>query len=331
MKWAVLLYLLAALTFSTPGYAVPATPGRVPAVLLFGRPYVQVTDWARAHGYAVSWLKRDETLQLVGSTSRIVMTVDSCDAQINGVQVRLLFALCKHGEAVYLSYLDAQTTLRPILYPPRNIPRRPIKTICLDPGHGGNEPGFHVGSRDEKTYTLLLAQEVKDQLSRAGFKVSLTRTRDTVVDLPVRPELANKREADLFISLHFNAAVGGSTATVRGVEVYCLTPAGAPSSNSQGVGAESGSFAGNANNDRNLWLAYELQRTLPRELQTEDRALRRARFAVLKDALMPAVLIESGYMSHPDEGRKIFDPTYRRQIARAIVQGVLAYKRTVER
>ena len=63
----------------------------------------------------------------------------------------------------------------------------------------------------------------------------------------------------------------------------------------------------------------------------EDRGLRRARFAVLRDAPMPAVLVEGGYMSHPSEGKKIFDPGYRRELARAIATGILSYKKTVER
>src|SRR5262249_56555705 len=123
--------------------------------------------------------------------------------------------------------------------------------------------------------------------------------------------------ADLFVSLHFNSAPS-SARTVRGCEVYCMTPPGAPSSNSRGEGRTSGSYMGNRSNDRNVWLAYEVQRSLIRVPQMEDRGLRRARFAVLRDAAMPAVLIEGGYMSHPSEGRKIFDASYRRATARAL-------------
>ncbi|HQH03701.1 MAG TPA: N-acetylmuramoyl-L-alanine amidase, partial [Verrucomicrobiota bacterium] len=90
-------------------------------------------------------------------------------------------------------------------------------------------------------------------------------------------------------------------------------------------------FIGNRNNSRNLFLAYQVQAALVRNLATEDRGVRRARFAVLRDAAMPAVLIEAGFMSHPVEGRKILTAAYRQQIARAIVEGLLAYKKAVER
>jgi N-acetylmuramoyl-L-alanine amidase len=83
-------------------------------------------------------------------------------------------------------------------------------------------------------------------------------------------------------------------------------------------------------NRQNTFLAYQVQKSLTRTLDVEDRGVHRARFAVLRDAVMPAILIEGGFMSHPVEGRKIFDPAYRRQMARAIVDGVGAYKRAVE-
>jgi N-acetylmuramoyl-L-alanine amidase len=79
-----------------------------------------------------------------------------------------------------------------------------------------------------------------------------------------------------------------------------------------------------------MLLAFQMQKALVRGLGVEDRGVRRARFWVLRDAIMPAALVEAGFMSHPTEGKKILDPQYRRQIARCIVQGLLAYKKTVE-
>ena len=116
----------------------------------------------------------------------------------------------------------------------------------------------------------------------------------------------------MFVSLHFNAAETGRN-TVQGAEVYCLTPAGASSTNARGEGAGAGSFPGNRHNDQNLFLAYQVQKALTRNLAVEDRGVRRARFAVLRDAVMPAVLIEAGFMSHPAEGRKIFTAAYRQE------------------
>jgi N-acetylmuramoyl-L-alanine amidase len=293
-----------------------------------GREYVRLEDWARMNQFQIRWLDREKTFQLSNRVARLTFIVNSCGAQLNGVETWLSFPINLRNGVILISQLDLQKTLGPILYPPANKPGFKIKTICLDPGHGGRDSGNRVGSNEEKKYTLLLAQEVGNQLQRAGFKVLFTRTSDTFVDLPDRPLLANRRRADLFVSLHFNS-IETSRSEVNGVETYSITPAGTTSTNARGEG-DTRWVSGNGNDEKNLLLAYQVQKFLTRELAVEDRGLRRARFAVLRDAAMPAILIEGGFMSHPVEGRKIFDAAYRRQLARAIVDGVLAYKRIVK-
>ncbi len=294
-----------------------------------GQKYVRLTDWAKANRFEVGWLKPEETLQLSNRWSRILVAVDSREAQINGVRVWLLYPAVAQSGTLGLAQLDVEATLRPLLWPPRNQPGAKVRTVCLDPGHGGKDPGNQVGSSQEKQHTLLLAKEVRAQLARAGLKATLTRSTDSFVELPARPELAKRRSADLFVSLHFNAAEA-SRNTVHGAEVYCLTPAGASSTNARGEGEGGGWFAGNRHNEQNLYLAYQVQKALTQNLAAEDRGVRRARFAVLRDAVMPAVLIEAGFLSHPVEGRQIVTAAYRRKMAHAIVEGLLAYKRAVE-
>jgi N-acetylmuramoyl-L-alanine amidase len=299
------------------------------AVQVSAPSYVRLVDWAKANGFDSRWLKPEETILLSRNGSKLVMTVDSREAQINGVQVWLLLPVVARYRSLCVAQLDVDRTLRPLLSPPRAQSGTKIRTICLDPGHGGKDPGNQVGSNQEKHFTLLLAQEVRSELARAGIKATLTRTTDTFVDLPTRPELAKRRGTDLFVSLHFNAADAGRS-TVQGAEVYCLTPVGASSTNARGEGAGAGWFTGNQHDDQNLCLAYQVQKSLTRNLAVADRGVRRARFAVLRDAVMPAVLIEAGFMSNPAEGRKIFTSEYRQKMARAIVDGLLAYKRAVE-
>ena len=234
--------------------------------------------------------------------------------------IKLFTTVDRGGPLV--SQLDLAKTLSPLINPARSSARR-ITTICLDPGHGGKDTGNHVGSHYEKIYTLALAQELRDEFKAAGFQVMLTRTQDAYVE---RPNLANRRGADLFVSLHFNAAPTDAS-HVHGPETYCITPVGASSSNAQGEGANHGASPANRVESQSLRLAYQVQRSLVKNLAVEDRNVRRARFAVLREAEMPAILIESGYMTHPVEGRKIFDAGYRRQIAAAIVKGILNYQK----
>jgi N-acetylmuramoyl-L-alanine amidase len=229
--------------------------------------------------------------------------------------------------AAYVPPVDLTTTLQPLLWPPRQ-PKQ-VTSICLDPGHGGKDPGHLAGKEQEKKYTLLFARELGDQLSKAGFKVSYTRSNDSFVDLTTRSEVARKRNADLFVSLHFNSVDGPGAEAVKGVEVYCMTPAHTSSTNARGEGSAMGSCAGNRFDSRNILLAYQMQKALVTKLGLEDRGVRRARYAVLRNAEMPAVLIESGFLSNREESKRIYDAKYRRQLAQAIVQGVQDYKKAI--
>jgi N-acetylmuramoyl-L-alanine amidase len=293
--------------------------------------YVSLSEWARANVLSVHWLERDKTIQLDGRGAHLTFNVearsDARRAQVNGVQTWLAFPILYQNGRALISQIDLEETLGPVLSPPKNRPGVEVKTICLDPGHGGNDPGYQVGSNDEKKYTLLLAQEVRAQLKAAGFKVVLTRTTDVKIPLEDRPVVAKRNGADLFISLHFNATETGRN-EVKGTEIFCLTPAGATSTNARGEG-DTRWVAGNRNDERNMLLAYQMQKSYSKSLNIEDRGVKRARFQVLREAPMPAILIEGGFMSHPAEGRKIYDPAYRKQMAKAIVEGVQAYKKAV--
>lgn len=292
--------------------------------------YVRVTEWAKWQGLQARWLKRDESFQLTNAAARLQFTVDSREARYNGLQLWLLYPLVSRGNEIFISQLDIDTTFRPLLAAPRNDPGKKVRTICLDAGHGGRDPGNQAGGRQEKDLTLRLASELRDQLQKAGFKVVFSRTSDRFIELSERADLARKRGADLFVSLHFNGT-GGDRSAAQGSEVYAMTPAGAASTNARGEGAGSGAYAGNRNNAKNLLLAYQIQKSLVRGLNSEDRGVRRARFEVLREATMPAVLIEAGFLSHPVEGKKIFTAEYRKQMARAIVEGIQSYKKVVER
>jgi N-acetylmuramoyl-L-alanine amidase len=299
--------------------------GAARADFINGQNYAPLADWAGANGFRIIWPAHNEVV-LTNRTSRLVFGVDSAQAEINGVNVRLSFPAAKDRTGALIAQFDLDTAIRPLLSPSHYVDQKKITTICLDPGHGGKDSGNRVGFHYEKNYTLPLAFEVRDQLKKLGFKVILTRSTDTFVDLPVRPAIANSRGADLFVSLHFNAAQSGRD-EVSGPETYCITPVGASSSNAQGEGGDYGPTTANRFGNKSLLLAYQMEKSLVQNLGAEDRGVRRARFAVLRDAAMPAILIEGGYMTSPVEGKKIYDASYRKQMASAIVKGILNYQR----
>jgi N-acetylmuramoyl-L-alanine amidase len=304
------------------------------AALISGHSYTPLGDWARANGLYGFTRDHGHEIVLTNRIVRMVFDVDSAQVEINGVNVRLSFPVANVKGVPFIAQLDLDKTIRPLLYPSRYVTPKRITTICLDPGHGGKDTGNRVGGpffgHSEKTYTLALALELRDQLKRAGFNVILTRSRDAYVDLPLRPDIANQHGADLFVSLHFNATATGRD-EAQGPETYCITPVGALSSNAHGEGGESvvgsGPTTANRYENQSLLLAYAMEKSLVQNLNVNDRGVKRARYWVLRDADMPAILIEGGFMTHPPEAEKIYDAAYRKQMAAAIVRGILSYQK----
>ena len=317
---------LALLLCAAVGFGVPATSSRLPRVSFAGRDYTPFDAWARANGFQWRWTSKNDFVATKGA-KQMQFNLESRNMSLNGVTVRLSQPVRAQNGAPYLAEVDFTTVLQPILYPPKNRARGSVKNICIDPGHGGRDPGKQVGGEQEKKYSLLLALELATQLRKEGYTVSLTRISDEFIDLPVRPSLARRRGADLFISLHFNSFTDRE---VHGVETYCMTPQRESSSNAQGEGAANGGYVGNLNNARNMVLAYELHKSIVTGTRLEDRGIKRARFQVLREAEIPAVLIEGGFMSNPSEARNIYSATWRRQFAQSIVNGVQSYRRMVE-
>jgi N-acetylmuramoyl-L-alanine amidase len=293
--------------------------------VISGSDYIHLADWADTAGFTMKWTKKDGTITLNSPSAQLNLGVDSRRAEIGGVNVWLSLPVVNRNGSLFLSLVDAATTIGPILFPQKTDTH--LKTICLDPGHGGKDKGTVSGRNYEKNYSLLLAREVAELLKHEGLKVCLTREDDAAVELPDRPLIARRQGADLFVSLHYNS----DTRDLRGLEVFCLAPAGVNSSNEGGGKAIHAREAGNAHDDQNVLLAYAMQRAITASVPLEDIGLKRSRFKVLCDACMPAVLIEGGFMSNPSDARNIYDTTFRKRMAQAIVNGILAYKRMVER
>ncbi len=242
-------------------------------------------QWAKENDFKLIRSQDHEGLTLTNRTATLTFKGDSLLAEINGVNVWLCDPISVRDGQPCVSSLDLQATIRPILFPQKNRAGTPLKTICLDPGHGGKDTGGVSGKYLEKRYTLSLAKALAGQLKAAGFKVLLTRRKDNFVELEDRPAFANHYRADLFISLHFNVTPQGEAS---GVEIYCLTPPMTSSTNTRGKLADKAPMPGNRHDAQNILLAYQLQKSLVSKLGVEDRGLRRARFGVLRTATMPA-------------------------------------------
>ena len=320
------------LALVTPQAAQPSSKSRPPSpnpgskgferLQLFGKAYVDASEWARANGCSVRWLKPREEFLISNDKLRLQLNVDGKRALLNGVQVWFSSPIVVHNGGVCFSEVDLQTLIHPILFPNRR--ERAAKTIVLDAGHGGKDRGKVAGPYEEKSLTLALAKELRGLLEKQGFHVALTRTDDTTTERDDRADIAREKGGDLFVSLHFNSA-GEAGPSIRGVEVYCMTPAGENSTNGTSDPSERQYAPGNRFDAQNVLLGYEIQRAITRRLNMEDRGLRRARFAVLRVAHMPSVLVEGGFLSSPAEARLVANPAHRRKLAEAIAAGLNAY------
>jgi N-acetylmuramoyl-L-alanine amidase len=261
------------------------------------------------------------TTYAIGSSSGVmVLEIGSRDATWNGVQINLGFAPLFIDDQIFLHGLDLQKNLEPLLCePPLALPQN-NRVIVIDPGHGGINSGAHsvLDGRLEKEFTLDWARRLAPLLEQEGWQVFLTRTGDVDVSLIDRVMFAEAHHADLFISLHFNSLAPEKRPA--GLETYCLTPTGMPSTltrNYPDVWAEN--FPNNACDAQNLELAVRLQTALLHATGLEDRGVNRARFiGVLHKQHCPAVLIEAGFLSNPSDARLIENPAFRQKLAEAI-------------
>jgi len=218
----------------------------------------------------------------------------------------------------------------------------PKLKVVLDAGHGGEDGGAkgHKGLR-EKDAALSLAKALGRRLQEAGLEVAYTREDDTFIPLWERAKRANDQGADLFVSLHLNAA---SARAAKGSEVYFLSlsegdqdaEALADVENAGGEGAPPPApdsvvasilddLAQKAFLEDSERLAVEVQTQLNRLAGIKERGVKQARFVVLRSAAMPAVLVETAFISNPKEEQKLKDPAFVDQVAQAIARGVRGF------
>jgi N-acetylmuramoyl-L-alanine amidase len=302
---------------TTPTNPVYVRPPEAPVTT-----WTSLDRWAAQHGLDKPQrlgLSPLTTYAITSGNGEMVLAIGSREATWNGREIHLGFDPEIADGEVYVQGLDLKKNLEPLLC------EKPLtfandRVIVLDPGHGGSDKGTIsvLDQRPEKEFALDLARRLKPLLEQEGWTVFLTRTNDYDFSHSNRVEFADSHQADLFISLHFNSAAPDRKQ--MGLETYCMTPTGMPSTLTRGF---DDSWTDNVPNNgfdaQNLQLAVHLHDALLRANGEEDRGVRRARFiTVLRGQRRPAILIEGGYLSNPAEAAKIEDPAFRQKVAKAI-------------
>ena len=284
-----------------------------------GRRYLALADIARFYGMS---MVRGENSRYTLSlrNARIVLTVNKRYGSLNGIAVTYLFAPVHLSGRPYVSELDFSKVIEPVM---RNavLPKKRIRSIMIDPGHGGQDNGAPGPNRSwEKQITLSISLKLRDALRARGFNVFMTRTGDRYPSLENRVNMHAKARTDLFLSIHCNASVVKS---INGIETFVVTPAGAPSSSD--TKSNFTRNPGNSFDRQNYRLAYEIQRQLIWKTGAEDRGVKHARFYVIKNVACPAVLIETGFLSNYREGTQLLTRKRQQETVNAIVDGILRY------
>ncbi|MCW5316975.1 AMIN domain-containing protein [Nostoc sp. KVJ3] len=188
---------------------------------------------------------------------------------------------------------------QPQFQPQRRVTNGRV-VVIIDPGHGGKDSGaLGIGGAREKDVILPIGKRLGEILQQHGIQVILTRDSDYFVTLPGRVQLAERANADVFVSIHANSA-GASRPDVNGLEVYYY--------------------------DSGLELARVVRSSILQSIGTlKDRGVRRARFYVLRKSSMPSILVETGYMTGREDMARLRTSAYQNQMAEAIARGVLQY------
>lgn len=225
-----------------------------------------------------------------------------------------------------------------------NLKHSKGKIIVIDAGHGGKDPGATGNDLKEKNIVFSIACQTAEILKKRGYKVYLTRNKDVFWNLQSRTKFANRKHADMFISIHANAAPNKkAAASMQGVETFFLSPARSERSKRVATLENSGdledmnsfskeTFLNFLNREKIIAsnkLAIDIQsymlHSLRRSFSSKDGGVREAPFWVLVGAQMPAVLVEVGYITHPKEGKNLGNKTYQKLVAVGISDGVSAY------
>jgi len=342
--------LLFAVLFAWLG-ASPVARAQWETKQINGRDYVSVDGMKKFYGFdsikrTGNQLLLDKTVTVkdpkTGETMKagvlMKLQIGSQECLMNGVKFVFSYSVEESGGRAWMSRIDLTKLVDPVLRPNYIPDAGNFKTVIIDPGHGGKDPGATNGLGTEAAYNLDVANRLKKKLSdpKLGYNVLLTRDSDRYLTLQERVQIANRvNENAIFISLHHNS--GGSAA--RGLETFTLSPIGVAH---YGRGLNASDFqmrTGNSHDSGNVALATAIHGSLLTYLKepktkksyTLDRGIKRARFSVLTGVKHPAVLVECGFMTHPYEARLIHNEAYRNTVAEAIARAVVKYSKAVSK
>lgn len=291
----------------------------VPAVVVKGRTVAPLRWVAERLGAKVEWVQGVAQVVVTRGSDTVVLTMGKSTAQVNGVQRTLpdsvpAMAMFYGGQGhtmvpirFFSEVLGYTVTWEQASYTARvssaglDTPVSPERfLIALDAGHGGSASGAYYENTAEKDLNLAMTRKLDEILRGLGYRTMLTRSADVDVGLKRRSVLANEAKADIFVSIHCNASE--TNHDFQGLYVYHYP----------------GSVQGAA-------LAQAIQTPACQFTGAVDRGINSANFSVVRESKMPAVLVETGFMTCHEELLRLKDGAYQTRMAQGIAQGIIRY------
>lgn len=310
-----------------PAHAATAVSSGWDVAKIDGRDYVSIESMKRFYGFA-KLTRSGDSLVLENEKLVVNFKIGGNECLMNGVKFVFTHPVATQGDKSYVSRMDLAKLIDPVLRPSFIRNAGEFRTVILDPGHGGKDPGATNSLGCEANYNYKVAERTKSLLEAKGFRVLMTRDSASYLSLQERVNFANAvGENAIFISIHFNS--GGRAA--RGIETFTLSPPGVSHYGRDFKPADNQVRVGNEHDSANIALATAVHGKILRHLgkNTFDRGIKRARFSVLSGVKHPAILLEGGFMTHPYEARLIDNEAYRNQISLSIVEAVEKYRLAV--
>lgn len=291
-----------------------------------GRRFVPIDDVANFYKMNRS-VTGQNAFRLSASGRSIEGKVHARDIRINGVKYVLCFPIASRNGNPLISAMDVTKIIEPVLRPQKIKNATSVKTVILDPGHGGHDSGATGPLGREKEAALDVALRAKRLLEAKGFQVMMTRSTDVFIPLEKRSAFANRFKNAVFVSIHFNKSKGTSG---TGIETYCLAPRGVPSMDEENLSySDLKLHPGHARDPENVALATAVHASMVRRIALPDRGIKRARFHVIRATSIPSILVEGGFMNNPTDSRMISGAPFRQKMAEAIVAGVVLFRGAV--
>ncbi len=306
-------------------------------------PYVRLEDIRSFYKFAPDTLDRKSGVRRV-SNGPTTLTFGPAPRElvIHGVRCQLSHPtrVNERGEFI-VSKTDIVKLIDPVLRPTYISRRRDVKTVVIDPGHGGHDVGHQTPQVREADCMLSLARQLAIQLQQRGYETILTREDNRYLSDQQRIDHANAATNAIFLSLHLNSG----RSDYHGIETYTVAPyAPVESVNPSPAASEdtasastisptalsTGPMPGNEQDAANAALAFALQSSLIHTTGAQDGGCRRARYSLLSSLRCPAAIIELGYTSHPEESAALNTEEYRATLVTALANGVDAFARALK-